>query len=106
MFNEFNEGDGGTVFAPDLTQPSKEALIHLLRHKEKWPEGFAFQFSNCTTCAMGLTQRVWPEKVRYPITCAVGDAIGITRDDASRIFCHGRGLLSTPEDIAELLEAV
>ena len=104
MFNEFNEGAGGAI--PDLTQPSKAALIHLLRHKETWPQGFDFLFALSCRCAMGLAVAVWPEQVRHYNTDDVSAAIGIHPSTGQRIFALGRGGDSTAEDIAELLEEV
>jgi hypothetical protein len=104
MFNEFNEGSGGAI--PDLTKPSKEALIHLLRNREKWPEGFSWEFTSTCRCAMGIAHQVWPEKVPVCTTLVVSNAIGINSNTGMTIFSNGRGPASTPEDIADLLEMV
>ena len=108
MFNEHAEGFGGAI--PDLTAPSKEALIHLLRNESKWPEGFEFNFQNCTKCAMGLAQAVWPHAIKDTASQNVGDAIGISRDIAHRIFQAGGGAMDlsrvTAADVADMLEAV
>jgi hypothetical protein len=42
-----------------LARPSVEGLIYALRHPEVWPEGFVWDYSDCTTCALGLTYRLW-----------------------------------------------
>lgn len=43
----------------DYSQPSLQRLSYLLRHKELWPEGFTWDFSDCSKCAMGLALAVW-----------------------------------------------
>ena len=105
MFDKFAETPGGAI--PDLTQPSKEALIHLLRHKEKWPATFPeFVFTSSCRCAMGLAVAAWPDKVGHFNVPTVSAAIGIDRNIGQAIFNNGRGPNSTAEDIAELLEEV
>ena len=104
MFDKLAETPGGVT--PDLTQPSKEALIHLLRHKETWPQGFDFLFVSACRCAMGLAVAVWPEQVRHYNAYDVSAAIGIHPSTGQRIFGLGRGGDSTAEDIADLLEEV
>jgi hypothetical protein len=44
------------VFKPDL-----RLLAHVLRHRELWPEGFVWNYSSCTHCAMGLAFQLWPD---------------------------------------------
>ena len=108
MFNEHAEGFGGAI--PDLTAPSKEDLIHLLRNESKWPEGFEFNFQNCSRCAIGLAHAVWPNVIKHSASENVGDAIGISRDIAHRIFGRGNGAMDlsrvTAADVADMLEAV
>jgi hypothetical protein len=43
----------------DLNKPSLEALSHILRHKELWPERFTWNYSSCSQCAMGLAATLW-----------------------------------------------
>jgi len=117
MFNEFAEGDGGTTFVPDLTAPSKEGLIYLLRNESKRPDGFKFNFQECRTCAMGLASAAWPELVHKKpgfaelgdISDAVSDAIGISRESGRMAFFEGGykdPLTVSAEDVAAMLETV
>lgn len=48
-----------TSFLHDLSKPSLEALSHVLRHREMWPERFVWEYRTCETCAMGLAGRLW-----------------------------------------------
>lgn len=48
---------------PDLSTPSLEGLAYLLRHPEKWPEGFKWDYSECSQCAMGLAFHLWNSQV-------------------------------------------
>jgi len=48
-----------TAFLQDLDKPSLHALSYALRHPDTWPAGFVWDFSNCTTCAMGLAHQLW-----------------------------------------------
>ena len=41
-------------------RPSLVALSYALRHPETWPEDFVWDYSDCTTCAIGLATRLWP----------------------------------------------
>lgn len=52
-----------TAFLHDLSKPSLEALSHVLRHPEKWPEGFEWDYEWCSTCAMGLAGLLWNQLV-------------------------------------------
>jgi len=97
----FQERPKAFVGAPDLSKPSREALIWLLRHEP----GDKFDYFDCWHCAMAVAHRVWPQAVRHPISTEVAGAIGIPPDDAHRIFVRReRGF--TPEAIAADLEAL
>lgn len=43
----------------DLDKPSLHALSYALRHPDTWPEGFTWNFSYCSQCAMGLAGKLW-----------------------------------------------
>lgn len=43
----------------DLGKPSLEALSFMLRHREMWPAGFEWDYSECRNCAMGLAINLW-----------------------------------------------
>lgn len=42
-----------------LKTPSLRNLIFALRHRETWPKGFRWDFSDCSQCAMGLRYELW-----------------------------------------------
>lgn len=48
-----------TESLPDLTKPSLEGLVYLLRHEELWPKGFEYYWGEHRCCAMGLAKRFW-----------------------------------------------
>ena len=54
---------------PNLTTPSLPALAWLLRHREAWPEGFVWDYSNCLTCAAGLSAQLW-DAISAPLEAA------------------------------------
>lgn len=43
----------------DTTRPSLENLSYALRHPETWPDGFAWNYADCESCAMGLAAKLW-----------------------------------------------
>jgi hypothetical protein len=47
----------------DLDKPSLHALSYALRHPDTWPEGFIWDYSQCTQCAMGLAHQLWSKLV-------------------------------------------
>jgi hypothetical protein len=49
-----------------LDQPSLQALSHILRHRELWPESFVWNYASCQTCAMGLAQLLWSICPAFP----------------------------------------
>lgn len=49
------EGDG----LLDLSKPSLQALSHILRNRDLWPEGFVWDYNECTKCAMGMAHALW-----------------------------------------------
>lgn len=61
-----------------LGAPSLEGLAYSLRHPETWPEGFVWDFNECSSCAMGLAHALWngPE---------VPDEFG--RTETNRTYC-------------------
>jgi hypothetical protein len=74
-----------TSFLHDLTKPSLEALSHILRHKEMWPEGFKWNFGDCQSCAMGLAHKMWLE-INSPSSYRMAEHMGITERDACDLF--------------------
>lgn len=43
----------------EVEKPSLKALADLLRHPERWPEGFEWNFKVYETCALGLCHQYW-----------------------------------------------
>lgn len=107
---------------PDLSKPSVEGLIWLLRHKEAWPEDFEWDYVAPEKCGAGLGICIWKTHLRADITNFCMSFLGMPEDTVYDIFWRaprtlGRvgpeaSLLSlaaaynsiTPEDIATLLE--
>lgn len=46
-------------------RPKLVALAYSLRHPETWPADFVWDYRDCTTCAIGLSLRLWP-KLQLP----------------------------------------
>lgn len=90
--------------------PDLRDLIYVLRHKETWPPGFEWDYRACTTCAMGLAHRIWPDKVTRSTSVAMSEAFGMNLDDAQDIFLKSDNMWNTifnrgvsPEYIAKRL---
>jgi|SRR5580658_7839208 hypothetical protein len=90
-----------TEAAPDLSVPTLRGLAWLLRHKEMWPKNHRWDFKECDTCAIGLSQRMWPGT----------NAIKLTGDyDMARYFFNRRSYLPvvvahvTPEMVADRID--
>jgi hypothetical protein len=47
---------------PDLSTPSLEALVYILRHRDHWPESFEWDFAVWKSCAVGLAFSVFGEE--------------------------------------------
>jgi hypothetical protein len=88
---------------PDLSRPSIRGLAWLLRHPERWPEGFEFNFMDCSRCAMGLAWQFWDE-IFFPGPGHMGVALGLTYTRASKIFIERGCMDCGPEDIAADLD--
>lgn len=93
-------------------KPTIGALSFVLRHKELWPANFWWSYSACTTCALGLAHLMWPQQIPHADPEVVGPALGMSKDDSTRIFGQaGVSLLLPhdkvmPEHIADMLDAV
>lgn len=81
MFQDFIEAEIGVRAEPDLSKPSIRGLAWLLRHPERWPVGFEFDYGQCSRCAMGLAAQVWPTEVLAPTPIWMS-ALGIGYDEA------------------------
>lgn len=69
----------------DLSIPSLRALSYALRHRECWPKTFEWNYSDCNTCAMGLSVVLW-KQLEFPCRSTMQEAFGITREDAELLF--------------------
>ncbi len=98
---DFIESPGGDAL--DLSRPSKDALVYLLRHRELWPKRFAWYFRDPWCCAMGLAWRAWPAEIDEPSVRSVAAALGISTHDARRIFQLGD---PTAAQVADKLAAL
>jgi hypothetical protein len=93
-----------------LSKPSLAALSFLLRNRETWPDGFAWDYSDCSTCAMGLAFRLG--MVARPFTGAMEDSFKISQEAANNFFVFATRHYSldsmievTPEHVADLIDA-
>ena len=104
------------TFTPAITDtPSLEALSYALRHQETWPVGFEWDYSNCTTCAMGLTAQLWSAASPPPSINAVPrwafDHLHMPPAASCGIFLrlggrhHVRHANITPEHVADAIDA-
>lgn len=102
----------------NIGTPSLKNLSHILRHKELWPEGFRWNYRQCTTCAMGIAHELWIQKFNekpystpmafYNMTCK----FKIPHPCAASIFldAHMANNVSnrskvTPEMVADQIDA-
>ena len=99
----------------ESNEPSLPALAFVLRHKETWPTGFEWNFSNCRHCAMGMAHRLWPDVVREPDMQHMCEVFDLSNKDARFLFhSHYLPLLQwttfpiswgmTPEVIADRID--
>lgn len=66
-----------------ILDPSLKNLSYILRHKEWWPEGFAWDFRYCSHCAMGMCEELWSKPT-------------FLLSDAEFCFEEGNGIFSRP----------
>lgn len=69
----------------------RSVLIAALRDKSLWPPNFYWQFSNCSSCAMGLLMRMHGKSVDGGTDAFVdvtAEMLGIDAIDAKGIFCR------------------
>jgi hypothetical protein len=95
---------------PNVDQMSLATLAWRLRNPETWPEGFKWDYRDCTTCAVGLAAAIhygtvnrW-EDVYDRLFDMVPD------DQFRSIFCflhhslHLRRHAITPEHVADAID--
>ena len=93
-----------------LAKPSLEGLAYALRHKEVWPDRFKWNYDTCTTCAMGLANRLWSMRLRdgaFNYIEGTARQFKMNPDLAFTIFYSlGRsGQTITPEHVADAIDA-
>ncbi len=69
----------------DLSKPSLQALSHILRHKELWPDEFEWNFADCHHCAMGLAYKLWRDSIESPHARSMS-LLGMTINEAYNLF--------------------
>lgn len=83
------EAKDNEAFLRESDTPSLERLSYVLKHPETWPPGFQWDFSFCDTCALGLAREMFD--LDFACSDNVAKAIGISHDDAYRIFIQMDG---------------
>jgi hypothetical protein len=99
-----------TSFLHDLSKPSMEALSHILRHEEMWPEGFKWDFGGCYSCAMGLAHAIW-KRIESPNHYKISIHMDMPENVARDIFVRAtwcapehRYFEITPEMVADQID--
>jgi hypothetical protein len=88
--------------------PNLQNLATVLRHREMWPTDFEWDYSQCSTCAMGLAWRLG--MISNCCTNTAAEEFGIPYNVAFRIFLwlaieRGEGKNVTPEHVADAIDA-
>jgi hypothetical protein len=88
--------------------PNLQNLATVLRHREMWPRGFEWCYSNPSTCAMGLAWRLG--MISRTCLLSAAEEFGIPFDVAIRIFLFlglecGEAKDVTPEHVADAIDA-
>lgn len=96
-----------TAPAVDLSKPSLEGLIFLLRNKEFWPTGFTWDYREPEQCAIGLFECTYGSRTTSNLIID----LGISNDKAQTAFFHLDAYLGlksmnsvNPTDVADYLE--
>lgn len=96
---------------PDLSEPSLAGLSWMLRHKEAWPEGFVWDYRNCASCAIGLSDKLWDFLARGSALYQMANVFRMGYLDTGAIFFDLAERLKvkrsaiTPEDVADAIDA-
>jgi len=86
--------------------PDAAFLSMVLRDPTMWPAGFGWDYSDCNTCAVGLSKRLWPKAALDSFSRRA--TFGITGRQNMDIFLFAGGLMPmcevTPEHVADALD--
>jgi hypothetical protein len=71
--------------------PSLIGLSYALRHPETWPEGFAWNYNDCKSCAIGLACQLWSlspakEADAFVLLCLASRWFGMPFEAAQQVF--------------------
>ena len=92
----------------DTATPSLSALAFILRHRVLWPDGFVFDWWNCSSCAMALALKVWGREPgsRASVLAQAARLLRIPRADADKLFCLSLDSHQTPsaDQIADRID--
>lgn len=91
---------GPTPPKPDFTLPN---LSYLLRHREEWPAGFKWDFSQLQTCACGLAAEYWGLGHGLRVVSLLETKFHMSLLSTGTIFGSGWDS-KTPEDVADQLD--
>lgn len=73
-------------------EPSLPNLSYVLRHKEYWPEGFEWDYRYPSSCAIGLCEELYGQRVSQ-LDGSLEISVGSVRGEGnsfSDIFCNTR----------------
>lgn len=90
--------------------PTLRDLSHLLRHKEEWPEGFIWDYTNRETCAVELANLKFG--LNLPDGEKLEEIFDISSEERDNIFIHAAYFYLedtrkiTPEQVADVIDAL
>jgi|SRR5882672_4744252 len=80
----------------DLSNPTLQNLIYVLRHPDIWPEDFEWNYYSPSTCAMGLAYQLWPDHIGNTHSHTMAECFGMDHEDSWDIFMDCKaGLFNT-----------
>ncbi len=73
----------------DLSKLTLKNLSWVLRHREAWPPGQRWDYSQAPTCAIGLAASRWPNDLRSFDINLLGDNLNLSRTMTHKFFNVG-----------------